>query len=141
VNRRSSAPSASAGAGLAELFGRQAGLGRVGRRHRAERGRPDEGRAGADPRRRALLVEEREGGDLDGLGRVARRGRCLEVDDDERGCQESRIFGQAAHGATVRVGSPAFAVWHWHAGKAGCRSARRLRAPTAAGEAAHCLCG
>lgn len=82
------------------------GLGRVGRRHRGERGRPDEGRAGAGPCPRAVLVAEREGGDPDGLGRVTRGSRRLEVDDYERGRQESRILGQAGRGSAVRVVAP-----------------------------------
>ena len=65
--------------GLPELFRCQAGLGRVGGCHGGERGRLDERRAGADPHPRALPVAERESGNLDRLGRVARGGRRLEV--------------------------------------------------------------
>jgi hypothetical protein len=53
----------------------------------------------------AFLVAERESGDLDGLGRVARGGRRLEVDDHERRREEGGVFGQAAHASTVLVGS------------------------------------
>jgi hypothetical protein len=87
--------------GLGDLLSGDAGLGRVGGGHWGERGRLNQRCEAAGSCPRALPAAEGERGDLDGLGRVA-SGRCrLEVDDDERGCQESGIRSQAAHVSTV----------------------------------------
>ena len=52
-----------------------------------------------------------------GYGRAACGGRRLEVDDDERGRQKSRIFCQAAHLSAVRVGFAALPPGAWPTGE------------------------